>query len=246
MMGIVTDLDGIWSTQTLRERLPDLIDSFAPDRIENCAYALGVGSQVVVTGGETTVRQDLAARQCVDVPPGQFAYVLTEESVTIPPDALGLLSMKFGEKIRGLINVSGFHVDPGYRGQLLFAVYNAGPQNIVLAQGDPTFLLWYASLDRPADDLYKVSGPGRTEITADDLMKIQGEVASPQALALRLADLEARFERREEFWSDVWKTVRNTAIGLVIAALLALLGAELVDRAFDDGSPSQDPTTTQP
>jgi len=61
------------------------------------------------------------------IPPGQFAYLLTEEVVRIPSSAMGFISLKFGVKGPGLINVSGFHVDPGYWGRLVFSVYNAGP-----------------------------------------------------------------------------------------------------------------------
>ena len=41
----------------------------------------------------------------------------------------------------------GFHVDPGYEGRLVFAVFNAGSVPIVVKQEEPTFLLWYVSLD---------------------------------------------------------------------------------------------------
>ena len=51
---------------------------------------------------------------------------MTKESIEVPLDALGLISIRSKYKLKGLINVSGFHVDPGFRGSLVFAVYNAG------------------------------------------------------------------------------------------------------------------------
>lgn len=47
----------------------------------------------------------------------------------------------------GLVNISGFHVDPGYSGKLIFAVFNAGPARIHLQKGQRIFPLWMASLD---------------------------------------------------------------------------------------------------
>jgi predicted acylesterase/phospholipase RssA len=41
------------------------------------------------------------------------------EAITAP-------TMLWPNAIGALVNVSGFHVDPGYRGQLTFAVFNAG------------------------------------------------------------------------------------------------------------------------
>jgi len=60
----------------------------------------------------------LQDKEDVIVPPGQFALLITEERVNIPDDKIAFISFKFSKKARGLINVSGFHVDPGYsRGQ---------------------------------------------------------------------------------------------------------------------------------
>ena len=59
--------------------------------------------------------------------PGQFAFLLTDEIVEVPDSAMALISIKAKIKWRGLINVSGFHVDPGFKGRLIFSVYNAGP-----------------------------------------------------------------------------------------------------------------------
>ena len=93
-----------------------------------------------------TVRK-LTEGEAFTIPPGQFAFLLTEEVVSVPADALAFISIRAKTKFRGLVNVSGFHVDPGYRGQLTFAVFNAGPVPIHLKRGQPIFLIWYASLD---------------------------------------------------------------------------------------------------
>lgn len=46
------------------------------------------------------------------------------------------------------MDVSGFHIDPGYRGKLIYAVYNAGPSRICLREGDILFKLWIAEIDQ--------------------------------------------------------------------------------------------------
>jgi dCTP deaminase len=66
--------------------------------------------------------------------------------VTVPAAAIALISIRARTKFKGLVNVSGFHVDPGYRGQLTFAVFNAGPVPIHIRRGQPIFLIWYARL----------------------------------------------------------------------------------------------------
>ena len=137
---------GFWSSETMLVRLPGekLITPYDPERVMRGAYELSVGPEAYVTSksGEKT---RLAEGERVVIPPGQFGLLVTLETVSVPKDAMAFLSMKFTTKLQGLINVSGFHVDPGYNNTLKFAVYNAGSQNIYLDQGQPVFLIWYAA-----------------------------------------------------------------------------------------------------
>jgi len=82
----------------------------------------------------------------VIIPPGQFCFLLTEEKINIPESTMGFISLKSKFKWRGLINVSGFHVDPGFKGRLVYSVYNAGPSKIHLSRGEDIFLLWISDL----------------------------------------------------------------------------------------------------
>ena len=42
-----------------------------------------------------------------------MALLITEEQVNVSLYAMAFISMKAGKKLGGLINISGFHVDPG-------------------------------------------------------------------------------------------------------------------------------------
>src|SRR5205823_733573 len=99
------------------------------------------------------------------------------------------ISIKASIKFRGLVNVSGFHVDPGFRGRLKFSVYNAGSQNIVLSRHQPAFLIWFSDLDRVTKESYDGAHFGQVDITAEDVMRLQGEVASPGQLKKEIQDL---------------------------------------------------------
>jgi dCTP deaminase len=83
-----------WSGETSRERLAPLIEPFTPERVDCVAYTLAVGSEVYVspndqTADPTTITvRKLAPGDAFTIPPGQFAFLLTEEIVTVPADAL--------------------------------------------------------------------------------------------------------------------------------------------------------------
>ncbi|MGC8494315.1 MAG: dCTP deaminase domain-containing protein [Syntrophobacteraceae bacterium] len=170
-------------------------------------------------------------------PPGQFALLLSAEKIKIPSDTIGFISIKEGIKFRGMVNISGFHVAPGFSGRLKFSVYNAGSRPIVLEPGAPTFLLWFASLDRETEDVYKGSHQEQVEITAADVMSLQGDVPSPTALDSRLKEVEAWVSnaksldsrlRNVEFWLSVVKSI----VVLIVAALLGAIASMLVPRLF--------------
>lgn len=112
------------------------------------------------------------------------------------------------------MNVSGFHVDPGYKGRLIFSVYNAGPKSITLRRGQKFFLIWYASLDKKSNYIKKAEG--FNEIGVDLINSINGEVYNPIALKDRITDL------RDEI-KDVENNVKKWVLGGLIAALSFIL-----------------------
>ncbi len=181
-----------WSSETLAQRAKaeSLINPFQTDRVKSAAYELGLADQVFRTSDRPAKRRILQKREQLVIPPGQFALLISAEEVRIPPDAIGFISIKAGIKFRGMVNISGFHVDPGFSGRLKFSVYNAGSNPIVLEPCDPTFLLWFASLDRETSDVYKGKHQNQVEITAADVMSLQGQVPSPAALDVRLKKVE--------------------------------------------------------
>ena len=105
---------------------------------------------------------------------------------------MGFISLRATIKFRGLINVSGFHVDPGFRGHLIYAVYNAGPSNINLERGESLFLIWFGNLDR-TDSKYtrnQQDRPPIVNISPTLIGNIPGEILTLQSLSRKLDDLE--------------------------------------------------------
>ena len=65
----------------------------------------------------------------------------------MPEDLLAFITLRNTFKMQGLINVSGFHVDPTYKGMLVFAVNNIGPSDIRLRLHEPTFTIFFAKVE---------------------------------------------------------------------------------------------------
>jgi dCTP deaminase len=219
-----------WSGETLTDRLPTLVEPFEPERVDCAAYTLAVGPEVYVSPNDqnadpTTVTvHKLGLGEAFTIPPGQFAFLLTEEIVSIPSDALAFISIRAKSKFRGLVNVSGFHVDPGYRGQLTFAVFNAGPSPIHLKRGQPIFLIWYASLDRESD--FKKDSHVHLGIDTELITGIAGELQSFAGLARKIKDVDKALgervhaiEREQVFWRVIATIALAVIIGMTVSWL---------------------------
>ena len=147
-----------WGTQRLKSELPSLISDFSESRLDRASYRLRVGSEfyVSVSDGYSSSLYNKSATflnkgERIEIPSGQFGFLLTEERVQVPDKAIAFISIRAKYKFRGLVNVSGFHVDPLYTGQLIFSVFNAGPRTVHLSRGEDCFLIWYADLDEPSE-----------------------------------------------------------------------------------------------
>jgi dCTP deaminase len=227
-----------WSGETLLARLPSLIDPFDTAKVDCAAYTLRVGSEVYVSPSEAeqdakkiTIRQ-LSEGEAFTIPAGQFAFLLTLEKVTVPPGVIAFISMKSGIKLRGLVNVSGFHVDPGYSGNLIFAAFNAGPKTVHLKRGDDCFLIWYADLDNPNSKKARTPGNGYTSIPTDIVTKISGELMSFDGLNAKIKELEKGYEKRIHKIENDHRSIRTVG-GILLAIMIGVVVTPYAKSAWD-------------
>jgi dCTP deaminase len=197
-------------TSELKELLPTCIDQFQADRIDNVAYELCLGDEVYLTDSANGKKEKLDDKNSqVVIKPGQFALLLTKEKVAIPNNILAFISIKFSQKIKGLLNVSGFHVDPGFSGKIIFSVYNAGPATIVLDRGKPYFMIWFSKLSSSSIP-YNGKHKNQNEISADNISALKGELASPNVLLDKIKANESLLK------NIVW------AVGILITLTIGL------------------------
>lgn len=239
-----------WSSGRLRQNYASLVPSASNvGLVEYGSIVLHVGSELYVTphdgvrdaGSHTKV--SLKENASFAIPPGQFAFLLTDEKVCIPANAIGFISMKAKIKFKGLVNVSGFHVDPGYSGKLVFAAFNAGPSPIHLQRGMPLFLLWIADLDElavPADA--RAGKEDYSDIPIDLINNIPGKLYSLQGLSDKINDVA------QELRLSIIKERVVTYTAIVLLALSVFFRGPLLQLlGFGDGDAHPRlPATSQP
>jgi dCTP deaminase len=220
-----------WSGEKIKEvgeQHKNFISNFDAKNIDCSAYTLKMGNEYFVTANSSDPHRGHNQRHVLDayasfvIPPGQFAFLLTKETIDVPADVMAFISMKATYKFQGLINVSGFHVDPGYRGHLVFSVYNAGPAPVRLREGLPLFLIWFADLDRVSN---KVRAANTEKVLSNDLLKgMSGEILSLQSVS---EDLEKiRLETRVQ-------TVIMGAVGAIFLAVVVGIAIYVIEHGID-------------
>ncbi|MER9056689.1 deoxycytidine triphosphate deaminase [Mesorhizobium sp. M0910] len=222
-----------WGNKELEQRLPDLIKPFDSDLLDRATYRLRVGEEVYVSptgvGSDTTLKTKtrLSSGDDFQIPAGQFTLLITHEEVFIPENALAFISIRAKYKFKGLVNVSGFHVDPGFRGKLIFSVFNAGPRAVHLEHGEACFHIWYADLRD-----YKEVGdkPGYQNIPPDLVSYIADGVQSFSGLDSKIKDTDKRLADRMASIEKEHVLLKTTA---------AILGTLLVAIFLKDCSASQ-------
>jgi dCTP deaminase len=210
-----------------------IVEPWDPSRVEDANYLLSIGSEVYVSDEASgkTARQ-LKDSESFVIDPGQFAFLLTEQAVNIPIGALGFISIRASIKFSGLVNISGFHVDPGYSGKLLFSVFNAGPSPIHLKRGEPIFPIWLADLNESISR--KEMKKGYNDLPSKNINQISGKFTTAYQVEKHIDEL------REEI-NDLKAFKTQAVIVLTIAAALMIpLIKDSVSKVF------QTPSTTSP
>ncbi len=222
-----------WSGEKLLEN-PSVIEDFNPDQVDANAYNLKMGDCYFTTSnGEDQTKKYLKPGEPFIIPAGQFAYLMSHEELNIPSNAMAFISMRTGIKFKGLINVSGFHVDPGYKGKLIYAAYNASPSPLHISEGEQIFKIWFVDLDRKSEEGHVFKGDGKSEIGNDLMHGMSKEIYSLQSLAEKIRQFEASLKEQKstaKLLSNILTTFFITLFAGVALSLLALFGPILLSK----------------
>ncbi|MBW2084889.1 MAG: hypothetical protein JRI54_02540 [Deltaproteobacteria bacterium] len=205
------------SAKSIQDRSHQIFDpAFVPDEKawQPSSVELRLGGEAFLSGEKELVILG-AEKPDIKIKPGNFAILLTKEKVKIPTNLMGFISIKSKYKWSGLVNISGFHVDPGWEGHLTFSVYNAGPSEIILRKDEKIFVIFFAKLDKETE-LYKGGNQYQRHISSEIMNRVMGKSVSPFELEDRLKSLETnvRFQ---------WGLLISAVVGIILLFLRYLI-----------------------
>jgi len=179
------------------------------EKDDGVAFDLRLGKQYYLSGDDTP--QKLNEDGVLSIKPGQFALLTIYEMFHMPLDLVAFTSMRFHVKSEGLVNVSGFQVDPGYDGLFIFSVYNAGPKEVHLKYKSKVFTILFAKTSKPAKS--------RKKGFSDIPIKMWDPLIGTRKISL--IGLNERMEKLERLFGLI-KYLIPTIAGIV--AIVILLG----------------------
>lgn len=182
----------------------------AHEKGKDWSLDLKIGGEYFLSGGDAPEKLN-ENNEFIIIKPGKFGSLITKEVIKMDNKHIGLISVKFSFKQKGLINVSGFHVDPNYNGNIIFTVFNAGPRDIYIKRDDYVFMIFFLQLN---EELSKPSDQkkGYTSIPSNIIDALSGN-------SLTLTENNRRIEQLEFYV----KIIAAVAIGLIAVSLKTLL-----------------------
>jgi dCTP deaminase len=190
---------------------------FKEKQLHQSSYDLRLGPEIYVVE-ESSPRLLKEEQPYASLPPGQFAILTTLEEINIPNDLMAFISVRSKFKFEGLVNISGFHVDPSFKGRLRFGVQNVGPTDIHLKLGVPLFSIFFAELsskeigtsrDEEKDIHFEQNLTG---IRLEDVQLLGGSSVTVTGLQRQIERLETQV-----------KTFTTIAASLVVGLILLIL-----------------------
>ena len=220
-----------------------VVDGFDSSQLDTNVYDLKMGDCYYVTGSDQTpndqVKKFLKSGEQFVIPAGQFAFLISAETVNVPDNAMAFISMKTGFKFKGLINVSGFHVDPGYSGKLVFSAYNASPSPVHICEGEELFKIWFADLDQKSSEDRVFQGDGQSTISNNLIRGMSKEIYSLQSMAHKFSELEKSVEQRFseqkpviDNLTSLWQTMQTGLMITLIAAIFTITGPTVLQTGI--------------
>ena len=203
---------------------PDIKKSFKKGK--GWSFDLRIGDEYFLSGSDTPENLD-DNNQFIIIKPGKFGSLITKEKVCIDNNHIGLISVKFTYKQKGLINVSGFHVDPCYSGNIIFTVFNAGPKDIYIKRDDYVFMICFLELKNNLEDVNSTHDLNLKNFCNEGCSKRDGYTSIPVSMieglggnSLTLMENNSRIERLEFYI----KVMGGVALGLIAMSLKNLFG----------------------
>ena len=178
--------------------------------VEGIKYDFRLGNRILCGGGQPFDVSGLSEtdKSKLAVKPGELVYVLTEETLQLPHDVKAELSLKRKISHSGIQVLGGFCIDPGYKGKLLFGLYNLSNAPFPLEPGRKLIAAQFYRLS-PDEVPPPIEGQDEIDDFPRDLVRlmsmyeptsIEGLHQAFEELIVKFKELKEEIDKREQWF----------------------------------------------
>jgi len=117
---------------------------------EGIKYDFTLSSKALTVDARGPINID-PSKENVVIKPGEFAFVMTEEELSLPNNMYCQLSTKRKLSLEGIVTLGGLIIDPNYTGKLIFCLYNLSSHNYLLQPGKKLVAGVFYRTDKESD-----------------------------------------------------------------------------------------------
>jgi deoxycytidine triphosphate deaminase len=178
------------------------------ESVEGLKYDFSLGSHMLFGRQAPIDAEKLSEQQRAElvVKPGELVYVMSQEQLDLPPDVKAELSPKRKVSHLGIMVLGGFCVDPGYKGYLVFAIYNLSTRPFPLQIGRKLIAAQFYRLQ--GDEVPPPSHPEPLYEFPSELVQLMQvyEPATSEGLRQQVGELSQSLEdlRRQVQTKEEW------------------------------------------
>lgn len=212
------DTEWINEVSKKEKKRPDEVWKEIEDNFKGITYDLRLGEQAFTSTKK--LPENVRKKGYIQIEPGETALLITYEKVDIPEDYMAFLSLRTAHASKGLINISGFHVDPNWKGKLVFSVYNSAPRPVVLGYKERIYHMFVVQMSgrawpqKKCEPLYHQR---RESMSFYNMERLPSEfIESIKGPPISLTALDERLKRTE--------TLVRVLITIFAGILIALVG----------------------
>lgn len=191
---------------------PLVYEYYDERQVKTAAYDLRVGAEYYVddppqrASGRLKTRHLGREGMTLQIRANQVILVRTLESIDMPEDLVGHLSLKLDVLLDGIIMASQSQIDAGYKGPIFALLYNLSHDTVTLKRGQSLLRLEFEELDETTDAPYH--GDFKPYFRLADVV--------PKRLTSSLESTNRKAD-------DARSAVRRLLVGSIIAGAIAVL-----------------------
>jgi deoxycytidine triphosphate deaminase len=152
-------MKGILPHQELVALIPDVIIHGDVSCVRTASYDMRIGGDYYLYDEKCANGTEIRARGTgvISIPPNGLLLCTMHESLKLPADMVGHLSLKLTLLMKGIIIASQSQIDAGYEGRIFGLLYNLSQKDVCLKDGEFVLRLELVRLDGETDKPYNNS-----------------------------------------------------------------------------------------